>query len=141
LIGGADLPEPTLRKSLTVGDNGETLLSNVMWTDLYRPETLFDLVGNEGSVNELFGWLKDWDDVHIRGNKKEMPKFRFNSNWANVPRPNAKAAMVSGPPGIGKTSACRIICKHLGYQLLEFNASDSRSKLAIQGLIGTLSGN
>ena len=124
-----------------MGDDGQTMLSNVMWTDLYAPETLFDLVGNEGSVNELFGWLKDWDDVHIRGNKKETPKFRFSTNWANVPRPNAKAAMVSGPPGIGKTSACRIICKHLGYQLLEFNASDSRSKLAIQGLIGTLSGN
>jgi hypothetical protein len=42
-----------------------------MWTDLYRPETLFDLVGNEGAVNELFNWLKDWDDVNIRGNKKE----------------------------------------------------------------------
>ena len=97
-----------------MGDNGETLLSNVMWTDLYRPETLFDLVGNEGAVNELFNWLKDWDDVHIRGKKKEV-KARFTGNWIDLPRPNAKAALLSGPPGIGKSSACRIICKHLGY--------------------------
>lgn len=58
-----------------------------------------------------------------------------------MPRPNAKAALVSGPPGVGKSSAARIICKHLGYQLLEFNASDCRSKLAIQGMVGTLSSN
>jgi replication factor C subunit 1 len=46
-----------------------------------------------------------------------------------VPRLNAKAALVSGPPGIGKTSACRILCKTLGYETLELNASDSRNKL------------
>ena len=43
-----------------------------MWTDLYQPRTRGDLVGNEGLVNQLEGWLKDWDDIHIRGNKKTM---------------------------------------------------------------------
>jgi hypothetical protein len=41
-----------------------------MWTDLYQPKSRKDLVGNEGLVNELEEWLKDWDDIHIRGNKK-----------------------------------------------------------------------
>ena len=54
---------------------------------------------------------------------------------------NAKAALISGPPGIGKTSACRIICKHLGFEVMEMNASDCRSKLAIQSGITTLSTN
>ena len=26
-------------------------LSNEMWTDLYKPQTINDLVGNQGSVN------------------------------------------------------------------------------------------
>jgi len=43
-----------------------------MWTDLYQPRTRGDLVGNEGLVNQLEGWLKDWDDIHIRGNKHAM---------------------------------------------------------------------
>jgi len=41
-----------------------------MWTDLYAPTRREDLVGNEGLVEQLEDWLKDWDDVHIRGNKK-----------------------------------------------------------------------
>ena len=114
--------------------------STTMWTELYKPETIRDLVGNEGAVNQLFEWLKDWDDVHIRGHKKEI-KTRFSKNWMDIPRINAKAALLSGPPGVGKTSACRIICKHLGYQILEFNASDTRNKSAIHSMIGTLSGN
>ena len=58
-----------------------------------------------------------------------------------MPRLNAKAALVSGPPGIGKTSACRILCKSLGYETLELNASDSRSKLQIEQELTTISSN
>jgi replication factor C subunit 1 len=48
-----------------------------------------------------------------------------------MPRINAKAALISGPPGIGKTSACRILCKTLGFETLELNASDCRNKLHV----------
>lgn len=88
------------------------------------------MVGNEGVVNDLFEWLKDWDDVHLRGNKKEV-KFRRGQTWQDIPKMNAKAAMLSGPPGIGKTSAARIVCQALGYEVLETNASDTRNKSAI----------
>lgn len=39
-----------------------------MWTDLYAPQSVSELVGNEGCVDNLFEWLKDWDDVIIKGN-------------------------------------------------------------------------
>lgn len=47
-----------------------------MWTDLYSPQTLTDLVGNEGTIDQLYEWLKDWDDVNIKGNKKEAKPRR-----------------------------------------------------------------
>ncbi len=40
-----------------------------------------------------------------------------------------KAVLISGPPGIGKTSAAKIICRTLGFDVLEVNASDSRGKV------------
>lgn len=40
-----------------------------------------------------------------------------------------KAVLISGPPGIGKTSAAKIICRALGFDVMEVNASDSRGKV------------
>ena len=78
-----------------------------LWTDRYRPKSFKDLVGNQGVISQLYEWLKDWDDVVIRGNKKQV---NFRGNWQDMPRPNARACLLSGPPGIGKTSAARIVC-------------------------------
>ena len=58
-----------------------------------------------------------------------------------MPKPNARAALLSGPPGIGKTSAARIVCAQLGYEVVEQNASDTRNKRSIEESIKDLSGN
>ena len=68
--------------------------------------------------------------MNIRGNKKEVP-FKRGGNWQDAPKVNSKACLLSGPPGIGKTSSARIVCKQLGYEVLETNASDTRNKAAI----------
>ena len=39
--------------------------------------------------------------------------------------------MISGPPGIGKTTSVRIIAKALGFKTYELNASDQRNKSII----------
>lgn len=46
---------------------------------------------------------------------------------------------MSGPPGIGKTSAARIVCMNLGFEVLEMNASDTRNKNSIQSMLKDLS--
>ena len=104
-----------------------------MWTEVYKPVTLKQIVGNQGVVRQLTEWLRDWEDVVMRSNKKKVePANRYNRNaWVNLPNPNARAALVSGPPGIGKTSSVRMVCKQLGFEVVEMNASDVRSKTAI----------
>jgi replication factor C subunit 1 len=40
--------------------------------------------------------------------------------------------LVSGPPGIGKTSAAHLVAKLAGFNPIELNASDTRSKKLIE---------
>ena len=48
---------------------------------------------------------------------------------------NCKAALLSGPPGIGKTSAAVIIAKELGYDVNVTNASEKRNKNSVNTFI------
>lgn len=43
----------------------------------------------------------------------------------------AKIALLSGPPGIGKSSLAVLVAKNCGFTVTEFNASDVRSKKAL----------
>lgn len=51
-----------------------------------------------------------------------------------------KAALLSGSPGVGKTTCAYMACQQLGLQLVEMNASDVRSKKHLEAKIGELSG-
>ncbi|KAK6301352.1 hypothetical protein J4Q44_G00294500 [Coregonus suidteri] len=45
--------------------------------------------------------------------------------------------LLSGPPGLGKTTLAHIIAKHAGYNVVEINASDDRSAELFQKRIDT----
>jgi replication factor C subunit 1 len=105
-------------------------ISTQLWTDKYKPVNFRELVGNNQAVEKLVRWLRDWDDVILRGRKKEFNpcrKGRFDTQL-NV---NARAVLISGPPGVGKTTAARMVAAGLGYRAIEMNASDIRSRKAV----------
>lgn len=54
---------------------------------------------------------------------------------------NAKACLISGSPGIGKSATVHILAKMVGYSVKCINASDKRSKLVINDLLKDLSTN
>ena len=82
-----------------------------MWSEKYRPGSLEEMVGNEEGRAKLQFWLKKW-------------------------KPGAKAALLVGPPGTGKTTTVHLVAKKVGLQLVELNASDSRTKEKLSKKIG-----
>ncbi|KAL6944979.1 replication factor C subunit 1 [Hanseniaspora vineae] len=90
----------------------------LLWTVKYAPKKITDICGNKTVVNRLKTWLENWQQYAKDDFKKPGPQ-----NLGTF-----RAAMVSGPPGIGKTTAAHIIANELGYDVLEKNASDVRSK-------------
>ena len=103
-------------------DIGAVRDDDLMWVDKYKPKKLEDIMASDGLVKKLQEWLSSWDAVHIKKTKK-IPASKEN--------PGAKSVLLSGPPGIGKTTVATLVSQILGYETYELNASDTRSKKAV----------
>ncbi|UCH56760.1 MAG: replication factor C large subunit [Candidatus Bathyarchaeota archaeon] len=87
---------------------------NQPWTARFRPKTLVELVGNERAVRQLETWVRSWE--------KGVPKQR--------------AVFLYGPPGVGKTVSVLALANKLGYDVMEVNSSDYRTRKNLDSLIG-----
>ncbi|XP_035515241.1 chromosome transmission fidelity protein 18 homolog [Morone saxatilis] len=69
--------------------------------------------------------------------KIEVTEELLEAELDQYKRPKYKVALLSGPPGLGKTTLAHIIAKHAGYNVVEINASDDRSAEVFQKRIDT----
>uniref|UniRef100_A0A7N9B1W0 Chromosome transmission fidelity protein 18 homolog n=1 Tax=Mastacembelus armatus TaxID=205130 RepID=A0A7N9B1W0_9TELE len=69
--------------------------------------------------------------------KIEMTEELLDAELDQYKRPKFKVALLSGPPGLGKTTLAHVIAKHAGYNVVEMNASDDRSAEVFQKRIDT----
>lgn len=77
-----------------------------MWSDVYRPTKIQDMVGNEESRIIVAKWLLKWID-------------------------GSKPLLLIGPPGVGKTTIIKALASQYNYDLIEMNASDTRNKAVL----------
>lgn len=82
----------------------------MMWTEKYRPQKFEDMIGNDEARSSVIKWLKTW--MHGK-----------------------KPLLILGPPGVGKTSFVQILSKNLGFDLIEMNASDSRTRNLLESRV------
>ncbi|CDW52081.1 AAA domain containing protein [Trichuris trichiura] len=107
----------------------------------------------KGSNRTLLTWLKLWDHcvfgkklkrtgtindfikvqskpLHLSYENRrhqEITAETLNRQLDAHGRPEFKVALLSGPPGIGKTTMAHMVARHCGYHVQEINASDDRT--------------
>ena len=81
------------------------------WAERYRPQHLSDILGNGAAVKQIIDWARSWT-------------------------PDSRPLLITGKPGIGKTSAALALARDMNWEVLELNASDARTKTIIERVAG-----
>jgi replication factor C subunit 1 len=84
-----------------------------MFVDKYAPKSVSDIIGHKEQITQITNWLQSWDQG----------------------APETRGVLVTGPPGIGKTTTVHLIAESLGYKVKEYNASDTRSVSVLRGMM------
>ena len=127
-----DLPQPSIEVPALAQNarRGRKLL----WTEKYRAKKFTDLVGDDRTHRDVLRWLKGWDPVVFPGSAKPKPVHKFQEDGQEH-KLHRKILMLTGPPGLGKTTLAHVCARQAGYEVLEINASDERSRDIVKGRI------
>ena len=77
-----------------------------LWVDIYAPKVLSDYIDDNHNIDQALMWLNNF-----RKKIKKTPPI----------------LLLTGKPGIGKTTLAHLLFKQLNYDYKEFNASEARS--------------
>jgi replication factor C subunit 1 len=90
-----DRKMPAVIKSSSVVTKSHTDTTQ-LWVDKYKPKHSSEILGNQDAVRKLSVWLASWEQCFNHNSNKKIKSFSAaNGPW--------KAALLSGPPGIGST--------------------------------------
>ena len=87
---------------------------NLLWVDKYRPRSTKQIIGQQGdrsNAKKLAYWLQNWERNHGGGAKGGAKKPPWGGGGARDDGSSYKAALLSGPPGIGKTTTATLVCE------------------------------
>jgi DNA polymerase III delta prime subunit len=125
-------------ESSSVQDTTIFVAGSKLWVDKYSPKSFTDLLSEEFMNRKVLVWLKEWSGT-VFGKpfvnplpNRFQPKGQNGAPAPTTPlepkdRPDQLCILVSGPPGIGKTTLAHIIARTAGFEPVEFNASDDRT--------------
>jgi len=80
-----------------------------LFVEKYKPKTVHEIIGHKDQIKELAEFLQGF------------PKEK-------------RGILITGLPGIGKTTMAHLVSQACGYAVAEYNASDTRTVKALEGL-------
>lgn len=130
-VSREELPQPSVEGA----SNGKSRQGRtMMWTEKYRAKKFTDLVGDERTHRSVLRWLKGWDPIVFPTVSRPKPRSKPQEETAED-RPHRKILLLTGPPGLGKTTLAHVCARQAGYEVVEINASDERSREVVKGRI------
>ncbi|MHA1673576.1 MAG: replication factor C large subunit [Promethearchaeota archaeon] len=116
--------------------------ANIPWVEKYRPQSISDMVGFEKIIKPLTDFvenffslrrkiksLKSQLNTSLTEIEKKKLQLRIKSHQSKLA--NATAAMLIGPPGVGKTTIVYALAHDFNLSVIEMNASDVRTEDAV----------
>jgi replication factor C subunit 1 len=88
-----------------------------LWVEKHRPTKIDDIVGQTSNIDTAEKWLEAYQ------NKDETIK---------------RSLLLSGPPGLGKTTLAHCLLTQYGYEVHEYNASDVRTQKLVDSELNEL---
>ncbi|XP_057263564.1 replication factor C subunit 1 isoform X1 [Pezoporus wallicus] len=125
--------EASCLKGNLASEVNEDGTERLLWVDKYKPVSLKAVIGQQGEqscANKLLRWLRNWHTDTLEDGQAKNSKTGGKDDGTGF-----KAALLSGPPGVGKTTTASLVCKELGYSYVELNASDTRSKNSLKEVV------
>lgn len=120
----------TLSKQSPLPPVGGHPQRTLLWTEKYRAKRFTDLLGDERTHRQVLRWLKIWDDIVFPGSSSKQKSKNNNDDYFHK-----KVLLITGPPGLGKTTLAHVAARQAGYEPLEINASDDRTAGVVKGKI------
>ncbi|CZR62269.1 related to protein CTF18 [Phialocephala subalpina] len=131
---------PAVSEVLSSVENVSTKKSRrtLMWTEKYRARHFMELCGDDRTHRQVLKWLKAWDPIVFPKAAKAKPAVSKGPGAETEDeKPHRKILLLTGPPGLGKTTLAHVCARQAGYEVMEINASDERSSNVVKGRIRT----